>query len=105
MTARLPLHQRKIRPIVPSKDLIGKTYGRLTVIALLPREIGVPRKFSCICSCGNSKFAQGNHLLTGNTKSCGCFEIETTTKHGLCRTSATVEPMHTMQRYRNSGQL
>jgi len=65
--------------------IIGKKYGRLTVI----EEIS-PRYCLCECECGNEKTVRRDHLLSGATKSCGCLLRETTRKinykHGLSST-------------------
>lgn len=68
----------------PTKDLTGKTFGRLTVISLngfLP--VGKIKKaylpyWDCICSCGNKKIIKAQNLLKSKvpTKSCGCLQIE-----------------------------
>ena len=69
------------------KDLTGRTFGQLTVL----REAGrTPRgqiTWACKCECGNSHIAQGTHLRSGHTTSCGCFRQEASiaanTTHGL----------------------
>ena len=68
-------------------NLIGKRFGRLTVISEAPRNGFAKPRFNCICDCGNGAVAIGNNLKTGNHKSCGCQKREKTiarlTKHGL----------------------
>lgn len=55
--------------------LIGKTFGRLKVIAF-----NSTRKknnyWDCVCSCGNARTVQEAHLISGQTKSCGCLRSE-----------------------------
>lgn len=64
-------------------DLIGNTYGRLTVISKLP---SVPNCHDswwlCQCSCGNESSVRTTSLKMGDTKSCGCYSTELRTKHG-----------------------
>lgn len=53
-------------------NLIGKTFGRLTVISVL----GVSNKhkhYLCRCSCGKEACVDGGNLSKGHTKSCGCL--------------------------------
>lgn len=70
---------------------VGDVYGRLTVL----HEIGgYPRKFECLCSCGNKTDKYLSNLRNsgerGSTKSCGCIRSETTIArnlvHGLAGT-------------------
>lgn len=48
--------------------LVGRTFGRLTVIADLPH-----RRHHCRCECGIMKEVDRSHLRSGRTKSCGCL--------------------------------
>lgn len=57
-------------------DLIGKTFGRLTVIA---KGIGIKNRgtyWVCRCQCGTEKTIRRDSLTTG-TRSCGCEQKET----------------------------
>lgn len=62
------------------------TYGRLTTVM---EVAGTPysRNFLCRCECGNEIVVTLSRLLSGNTKSCGCYKKnvnkERLTKHGL----------------------
>jgi hypothetical protein len=64
---------------------LGETFGRLTVVGMLPSENGKGRRL-CRCECGRvvEKFAV--YLRNGDTKSCGCLNPdktrETFTTHG-----------------------
>lgn len=55
--------------------LVGKNYGRLTVIAEGGRH-GAHRLWTCSCACGNTTEVLGYNLKKGNTTSCGCFRRE-----------------------------
>lgn len=69
------------------KDETGRQYGRLTVI----REAGLNRRgrivWLCLCECGEEMETVGSYLRSGDTKSCGCLNIDSVvgrnTKHGL----------------------
>lgn len=55
-------------------DLVGKTFGRLTVVkSTLLNSI---LKWECLCSCGGLAIVLGNHLIKGSTTSCGCLRKE-----------------------------
>lgn len=59
------------------KDLIGKKFGRLTVIkrSYPNTELG-NAIWLCRCDCGKEKVIDGNSLRRGLTRSCGCLNIE-----------------------------
>lgn len=50
-------------------DLAGKRFGRLTVIETLYGS-----KVKCVCDCGNIVTVSTTDLISGHTKSCGCFK-------------------------------
>lgn len=72
------------------EDLIGKTFGRLTVESFAGYQGNNPKKlrpyWNCICACGNPKTVNGDWLKNGAVKSCGCLNtertLETHSKHG-----------------------
>jgi hypothetical protein len=53
-------------------DLIGKTFGLLTVINKVESRNGKTH-WNCQCSCGNFRIAQGTKLTDGTIKHCGCL--------------------------------
>lgn len=63
------------------ENLIGKRFGRLLVVeyvGLITRNKN-PKRFSawrCKCDCGNFKIIRHSGLVSGNSKSCGCFSRE-----------------------------
>jgi hypothetical protein len=59
-------------------DISGQTFGRLTVIRLVPTsERSRPEMpWECRCSCGSIITASGTNLRGGNTRSCGCLFAE-----------------------------
>jgi len=59
------------------EDVIGKTYGRLTVIEDLGVNSYYKRKVSAQCSCDENikEYALGS-LKKGDTNSCGCYKSE-----------------------------
>ena len=62
------------------EDLIGKRFGRLTVMELG----GVKRNHAqwlCLCDCGLTTLSYAYQLNNGSKKSCGCLRIEEACKH------------------------
>lgn len=57
----------------------GDVYGRLTVVA---RDLSPPKRpharFVCRCECGVLKSVFAVSLLSGSTRSCGCYHLEAT---------------------------
>ena len=52
---------------------LGDKYGKLTVIGEAGSTKQGGRLWECQCDCGNITIVRGNHLTSGNTKSCGCL--------------------------------
>ena len=69
-------------------DLTGQKFHRLTVLRRSENNTsqGKP-KWICRCDCGNIVEVGGYELKSGNTKSCGCWNRESTHdrfyKHGM----------------------
>lgn len=62
-------------------DLVGKRFGRLTVISFA--YIKNYRTFwKCHCDCGNDCIINGKYLSNGDTVSCGCRKLETGAENG-----------------------
>lgn len=62
-------------------DMMGLTFGRLTVIQEAPAKQVTGRslrKLICVCDCGNNTEVFLSGLRSGNTTSCGCFRKEAT---------------------------
>lgn len=58
------------------KEMVGNTYGRLTVIGIRGKTSHGGRRYMCVCACGSPHEASGAALRSGNTRSCGCLSIE-----------------------------
>lgn len=65
----------------------GDKFGRLTVISCIPNTY--PKRYECICECGNTKITKGDLLKRGECSSCGCLKREILTKrnykHGMSK--------------------
>lgn len=55
--------------------MIGKKYGRLTVIDTKKDEKGYIHCL-CTCDCGNELWVYASNLTSGKTKSCKCYQKE-----------------------------
>ena len=54
-------------------DLIGRKYGKLTVIEEMPERNKQGKiLYKCMCECGNECIVKAINLTIGKTKSCGC---------------------------------
>ena len=68
-------------------QMVGNKYNRLTVVAELDRNNHNQRVFKCECECGNEVTAIGSDLRYNHTMSCGCYNSDRLTKHGMAGTS------------------
>jgi hypothetical protein len=72
-------------------NLIGKTFGRLTVIERGNNDNSGSSKWICKCECGNIKEIVGTVLRDGRSNSCGCLHKESISNmmstHRLTNTS------------------
>lgn len=59
--------------LVQAIDISGQRFGRLTTQYISSRS---PRKWHCICDCGNEVDVLTNLLVSGRTSSCGCYHID-----------------------------
>ena len=74
-------------------NLIGQTFGRLTVIDNAPSSPNRHKQVLCKCECSNQKVVRVEALLNGRTKNCGCLTktatrsaINACTIHGESKT-------------------
>lgn len=56
------------------EDLVGKVYGKLTVVSEAERLPGKRACWICRCECGNTVTVDTYNLKRGRTKSCGCIK-------------------------------
>jgi hypothetical protein len=57
------------------KDHTGSRFGRLILIKRIP-EPKKDTKYLCQCDCGKTIVCLGSNLVSGRTKSCGCWKSE-----------------------------
>lgn len=73
------------------KDLTGQKFGRLKVMPAYRHDKKIHTTFwLCKCDCGNFTFVKRTNLISGNTKSCGCYakqvKKEINTRHDMSDT-------------------
>lgn len=64
------------------KNLTGLVFGKLTVIE---QDFSVKKAklyWKCKCACGTIKTISGDGLVSGNSKSCGCYRKESASIRG-----------------------
>ncbi len=82
-------------------DLLGQSFGRLTVVKRNPNSPAGKARWLCSCQCGGQVEVLGASLLNGRSKSCGCLKDERTAemgrensqrlvRHGMSKTPAHV---------------
>ena len=59
-----------------AKDLSGLRFGRLVAVKATEQRKNACVVWECICDCGNTTYTSSNHLIQGNTQSCGCLHKE-----------------------------
>ena len=85
-------------------DLTDKRFGRLLVIGRIDQSIA-PRirepYWHCLCDCGTEKICSSNNLISGRTRSCGCYQRELPPirlRHGCARKGKVSKTWLTWQR-------
>lgn len=70
--------QKKKRLEEKETRLIGKRFGRLTVIKRTDRKMNNNKCYYwlCQCDCGNFKEVPSEYLTSGHTQSCGCLKLD-----------------------------
>ena len=77
--------------VQPKIQMIGKTFGRLTVLEqaeALKKERQAC--YLCSCKCGKKITVRGTSLRNGQTASCGCLRAENTKKEIRCLQKKTL---------------
>lgn len=75
-----------------AENLIGKKFGKLTVVERAPNNKQGKAMWKCVCDCGKEKKkpVTGHELKVGIVRSCGCIKSESlkgiNKKHGMTGT-------------------
>lgn len=71
----LPTVTKYTGELTIKEDIIGKKFGRLTVLKRAEKDPSLKSRcirYECQCECGNIVIVNSNSLKTGHTTSCGC---------------------------------
>lgn len=79
-------------------NLVGRVFGRLTVVSL-SQKIGKKTRWLCVCSCGTTKSIGASNLTTGNVRSCGCLQRECRQEHNRRRLESQVSDTREYKAY------
>ena len=86
------MEKRKKRE--PVENMVGETYGIMTVKEITSRPNTRNRYAVCECACGNVKEVQCSDLRAGKVKSCGCQRYIKKHNKSKTRIWAIWEDMH-----------
>jgi len=100
--------------MVKAMDLTGKIFDRWTVIGRVDNDKYGTTMWKCFCTCGEHGIVRGAELKNGTSTSCGCFNREIITKHGMhksrpykiwqgLKTKCTNSKQPNHERYGNRG--
>lgn len=77
---RLLVHGNPLagRWVIPAADRVGQKFGRLTVDSIVPRGKGQKgsTRAICRCECGSVGEKDLSLVVSGHTKSCGCYNSD-----------------------------
>ena len=71
------------------KDMVGKRFGRLTVLSRAENNVHGQAMWRCVCECGQETVCSGGNLRSGRSKSCGCVSREKTVLRNLKHMGST----------------
>ncbi|HEY2538221.1 MAG TPA: hypothetical protein VGI28_01785 [Stellaceae bacterium] len=66
-------------------ELVGKTFGKLTVLQFAGMGDDYASKWLAHCECGTEKIVDGKNLVKGRTRSCGCMQGGRSGLHGAVK--------------------
>lgn len=69
-------YAKRMAASLNSIDLIGKKFGRWTVLALETERLSGHRRWTCRCDCGTRRAVASGSLLQKRSISCGCYQRE-----------------------------
>ena len=72
---------------LPRAEMIGKTYGQLTVVGL---DVD-PRKILAVCACGKEKAILRGSIRSGKSTSCGCGVVNAVKERGRIATEIRMQ--------------
>lgn len=64
------------------KDYTGQKFNKLTFVKYIGKSKNNRTLWLCLCECGNQTTVAAFRVVSGHTKSCGCFRSENSRKLG-----------------------
>lgn len=61
--------------MIRNTDLTGHKYHKLTVVGFNGKDNRHQSYWNCVCDCGGLLVVRGGNLVSGHTKSCGCWKM------------------------------
>ena len=61
---------------ISDSNMIGKRFGKLTVLEYAGVDSHRCKLFKCLCDCGKETTTRKSRLISGGTQSCGCLISE-----------------------------
>jgi hypothetical protein len=78
-------------------DLVGQTFGRLTVLQIAGLNAKQNVLWRCVCVCGGMATAPAYDLRNGRVQSCGCLVREgLNKKHGMAKAGNKRAPVYSL---------
>jgi len=77
----------RVTRIVYNEDITGQKFNMLTAIKFSHKDKSRNHYWLVSCECGKEKIITRGSLRSGNSRSCGCYQLEKVTTHGLTKTS------------------
>lgn len=74
---------RREVPASKFKDISGQKFGMLTAISVVGHAKNGHLIWKCLCDCGRYVDVDRSNLVSGGTKSCGCYRREVTSQNHL----------------------
>ena len=89
---------RMVTTVYKHNDLQGIRFGKLLVLSESGRGKDRHILWKCQCDCGNETVVSSHQLISGKTKSCGCYQREQTSraklKHGACGNHDNIDRLY-----------
>lgn len=79
---RTPRYKPRPPGVRYRNDLSGRRFGRLVVVSYASTARDRSTRWLCICDCGKEKEISAKDMVSGKTKSCGCFLAELKARFG-----------------------
>jgi hypothetical protein len=89
--------------MVERKELAGFKFNRLTVLSYYDNTKAGKARWLCECDCGRYSIAISSALISGTTKSCGCWNLEVQTEKAYKLWGSNIGRKHTPEWIRHNA--